>query len=117
MYTFLPIEEPSPLTAHVHAPFFTNLARREVSLEVPLNDHLMGEIAAAWLELLRTQRPTWRARTPFPGRLRARACLSNQILVCRALSYLLVPPDDPCCSLSRDGRAMAIVSWPKCRRI
>ena len=37
VYTFLPMEEPSPLAAHVHAPFFTKLARREFGLDVPLN--------------------------------------------------------------------------------
>ena len=53
VYTFLPMEEPSPLAAHVHAPFFTKLARREFGLDVPLNSYLMGEIAATCLGLLR----------------------------------------------------------------
>jgi len=56
IYTFLPMREPSPLAAHVHAPFFTKLARREIALEVPLNDYLMGEIAATCLQLLRALR-------------------------------------------------------------
>ena len=56
IYTFLPMREPSPLAAQVHAPFFTKLARREVALEVPLNDYLMGEIAATCLQLLRALR-------------------------------------------------------------
>jgi hypothetical protein len=55
-YTFLPMSEPSPLAGHVHAPFFTKLARRDVSLDVPLNDFLMEEIAAACLDLLHTLR-------------------------------------------------------------
>ncbi|MDA8311626.1 MAG: DUF3883 domain-containing protein [Actinomycetota bacterium] len=55
-YTYLPMDEPSPLAAHVHAPFFTKLARRNVSLEVPLNDFLMGEIASACLDLAQTLR-------------------------------------------------------------
>ncbi len=56
VYTFLPMEEPSPLAAHVHAPFFTKLARREFGLDVPLNSYLMGEIAATCLGLLRALR-------------------------------------------------------------
>ncbi len=55
-YTFLPMEEASPLAAHVHAPFFTKLARREVSLDVPLNAFLMGEVAAACVEPARALR-------------------------------------------------------------
>jgi hypothetical protein len=56
VYTFLPMEEPAPLAAHVHAPFFTKLARREFGLDVPLNSYLMGEIAATCLGLLRALR-------------------------------------------------------------
>ncbi len=56
VYTFLPMEEPSPLAAHVHAPFFTKLARREFGLDVPLNSYLMGEIAATCFRLLRVLR-------------------------------------------------------------
>ena len=55
-YTYLPMDEPSPLAAHVHAPFFTKLARREVSLEVPLNHFLMGEVAGACLDLIEALR-------------------------------------------------------------
>lgn len=56
MYTFLPMQEESPLSAHVHAPFFTKLARRDVEVDVPLNAFLMGEVAVACLELLRALR-------------------------------------------------------------
>ena len=56
IYTFLPTQEESPLNAHVHAPFFTKLARRDVNVDVPLNSFLMGQIAAACLELLRALR-------------------------------------------------------------
>lgn len=56
IYTFLPTQEESPLSAHVHAPFFTKLARRDVKVDVPLNAFLMGEIAATCLELLRALR-------------------------------------------------------------
>jgi Domain of unknown function (DUF3883) len=56
IYTFLPMQEVSPLAAHVHAPFFTKLARREVSLDVPLNEYLMRVIALATLELSRILR-------------------------------------------------------------
>lgn len=51
-YTFLPMEQDSPLAAHVHAPFFADLARREARPEVPLNAYLMSQIAAACLELM-----------------------------------------------------------------
>lgn len=66
IYTFLPMQEPSPLAAHVHAPFFTKLARREVALEVPLNDYLMGEIAATCLQLLRALRDGGDHQTVMP---------------------------------------------------
>lgn len=56
IYTFLPMETPAPLAAHVHAPFFTKLARRDVNMEVPLNAFLMGEIAASCLDLMQTLR-------------------------------------------------------------
>lgn len=58
MYTFLPMSQASPLPAHVHAPFFTKLARRDVTLAVFLNEYLMGEIAntcVALGRLLRTE--------------------------------------------------------------
>lgn len=58
IYTFLPTQQPSPSAAHVHAPFFAKLARREVNVDVALNDYLMGEIAAASLSLLRSLRDT-----------------------------------------------------------
>ena len=66
VYTFLPMEEPSPLAAHVHAPFFTKLARREFGLDVPLNSYLMGEIAATCLGLLRVLRDTGDHATVAP---------------------------------------------------
>jgi hypothetical protein len=50
------MQEPSPLAAHVHAPFFTKLARRELGLDVSLNEYLMGEIATTCLQLLRALR-------------------------------------------------------------
>jgi Domain of unknown function (DUF3883) len=56
IYTFLPTQQPSPSAAHVHAPFFAKLARREVNVDVALNDYLMGEIAAVSLSLLRLLR-------------------------------------------------------------
>jgi hypothetical protein len=66
VYTFLPMKEPSPLAAHVHAPFFTKLARREFSLDVPLNSYLMGQIAATCLRLLRALRDTGDHATVAP---------------------------------------------------
>jgi uncharacterized protein DUF3883 len=66
IYTFLPMKEPSPLAAHVHAPFFTKLARGDVALEVPLNDYLMGEIAATCLQLLRALRDGGDHQTVMP---------------------------------------------------
>lgn len=66
MYTFLPMKQESPLPAHVHAPFFTELARRDVSLDVPLNEFLMTEIATACLDLLRTLRSSGRHQAVAP---------------------------------------------------
>ena len=60
------MREPSPLAAHVHAPFFAKLARREVALDVPLNDYLMGEIAATCLQLLRALRDGSDHQTVMP---------------------------------------------------
>jgi hypothetical protein len=56
VYTFLPMQETAPLAAHIHAPFFTKLARRDLDLGIALNDYLMGEIAAVCLHLLRALR-------------------------------------------------------------
>lgn len=56
IYTFLPTQATSPLAAHIHAPFFTRLARRDLDLDVPLNHYLMEQIAAACIELIRTLR-------------------------------------------------------------
>lgn len=58
LYTFLPMAESpaAPLTAHAHAPFFTKLDRRTMSESVPLNDHLLNELAALSARLLRAVR-------------------------------------------------------------
>lgn len=52
-YTFLPMgeESPSPLVAHIHAPFFTKLARRTISQAVPFNAYLMRQIAGLCRQL------------------------------------------------------------------
>ena len=62
LYTFLPMAEGAraPLCAHVHAPFFTKLARRDISEGVALNDHLLNELAQLSVHLLRRLR----AETP-----------------------------------------------------
>ncbi|MDG5803671.1 hypothetical protein P9869_13510 [Streptomyces ossamyceticus] len=62
MYTFIPMGEasPAPFAAHVHAPFFTRLARLEISEAVPLNDLLLDQVALLCVELgrrLRTEAP------------------------------------------------------------
>jgi hypothetical protein len=67
LYTFLPMagDAKPPLMAHVHAPFFTKLARLEISETVALNDFLLDEVAALAVELLRCLRETGR-RDPAP---------------------------------------------------
>jgi hypothetical protein len=56
VYTFLPTEEPSPMRAHVHAPFFADLARRDVDFDVPLNNFLIARIAANAIDMMRILR-------------------------------------------------------------
>jgi hypothetical protein len=48
LYTFLPMSETarSPFSGHVHAPFFTKLARLDISDSVALNSFLLDEAAA-----------------------------------------------------------------------
>ncbi|MFG2298704.1 sacsin N-terminal ATP-binding-like domain-containing protein [Streptomyces sp. NPDC048603] len=55
MYTFLPMAAAvrSPFPGHVHAPFFTKLARLDISESVALNDHLLTQVAALTVELSR----------------------------------------------------------------
>jgi len=62
LYTFLPMagDAKPPLTAHVHAPFFTKLARLEISETVALNDFLLDEVAVLAVDLLRRLRDTGR---------------------------------------------------------
>ncbi|MFD0264230.1 sacsin N-terminal ATP-binding-like domain-containing protein [Kitasatospora indigofera] len=67
MYTHLPMASESPLCAHVHAPFFTKLARLDISQAVALNDFLLDEIAglaAALATRLRDEGPRDRAAGP-----------------------------------------------------
>ncbi|MFD8645680.1 sacsin N-terminal ATP-binding-like domain-containing protein [Streptomyces zaomyceticus] len=58
MYTFLPMAAAvrSPFPGHVHAPFFTKLARLDISTSVALNDHLLDHIAVLTVELSRRVR-------------------------------------------------------------
>ncbi|MFD8744409.1 sacsin N-terminal ATP-binding-like domain-containing protein [Streptomyces sp. NPDC059616] len=55
MYTFLPMAAAvrSPFPGHVHAPFFTKLARLGISTSVALNDHLLDHVAVLAVELSR----------------------------------------------------------------
>ncbi|MFD9793790.1 sacsin N-terminal ATP-binding-like domain-containing protein [Streptomyces sp. NPDC059070] len=55
MYTFLPMAAAarSPFPGHVHAPFFTKLARLDISTSVALNDHLLDHVAVLTVELSR----------------------------------------------------------------
>jgi hypothetical protein len=56
LYTFLPMagDAKPPLMAHVHAPFFTKLARLDISETVALNDFLLNEVAMLAVKLLST---------------------------------------------------------------
>lgn len=58
LYTFLPmaVEAVAPLRAHVHAPFFTKLARLDISEAVELNGFLLDEVAALALDTARALR-------------------------------------------------------------
>ena len=53
LYNFLPMGETavSPIIGHVDAPFYTRIDRREASFAIPLNEHLMQEIAETCLLL------------------------------------------------------------------
>ncbi|MER5932601.1 DUF3883 domain-containing protein [Streptomyces sp. NPDC002054] len=55
MYTFLPMAAAarSPFPGHVHAPFFTKLARLDISESVALNDHLLDHVAHLVVDLSR----------------------------------------------------------------
>ncbi|KUI21794.1 hypothetical protein AU195_03075 [Mycobacterium sp. IS-1496] len=56
VYTFLPTQQTAPVCAHIQAPFFANLARRQVELDVPLNNFLMTRIASTCIEFMRILR-------------------------------------------------------------
>ncbi|MEV7683084.1 hypothetical protein AB0O64_31735 [Streptomyces sp. NPDC088341] len=58
MYTFIPMSEASsaPFPGHVHAPFFTKLARLEISEAVALNDLLLDQLAVLCVNLARRLR-------------------------------------------------------------
>ncbi|UMM07972.1 DUF3883 domain-containing protein [Gluconobacter frateurii] len=47
LYNFLPMDEKAvaPLAGFADAPFFTDIDRRDLKLELPLNAHLMSELA------------------------------------------------------------------------
>ncbi|MFE7268413.1 sacsin N-terminal ATP-binding-like domain-containing protein [Streptomyces sp. NPDC057592] len=66
MYTFLPMAEGvhAPFPGHAHAPFFTKLARLDISEAVALNAFLLDQLAALTLELsrrIRSETPHLRA--------------------------------------------------------
>ncbi|MFJ9420178.1 sacsin N-terminal ATP-binding-like domain-containing protein [Streptomyces sp. NPDC101227] len=58
MYTFLPMSAaaPAPFPGHAHAPFFTKLARLDISEAVGLNDFLLHQLARLAVELGRRVR-------------------------------------------------------------
>lgn len=56
VYTFLPTQQAAPTRAHIQAPFFANLARRQVEIDVPLNNFLMNRIAATCIDFMRILR-------------------------------------------------------------
>jgi hypothetical protein len=58
LYTFLPMSEAAkaPLCAHAHAPFFTKLARLDISETVALNDYLLRQLAVLAMQLSRRLR-------------------------------------------------------------
>lgn len=56
VYTFLPTEQDSPLSAHIHAPFFADLARRHVEYKVPLNRFLLNRLAQTCIDFMRLLR-------------------------------------------------------------
>lgn len=55
MYTFLPMADgvPAPFPGHAHAPFFTKLARLDISETVALNAFLLDQLAVLTWELSR----------------------------------------------------------------
>ncbi len=62
MYTFLPMAEGvhAPFPGHAHAPFFTKLARLDISEAVALNAFLLDQLAVLTVELgrrIRSQTP------------------------------------------------------------
>ncbi|MDV6287968.1 hypothetical protein R2F25_08660 [Streptomyces sp. UP1A-1] len=62
MYTFLPMAEGvhAPFPGHAHAPFFTKLARLDISEAVALNAFLLDQLAVLTVELgrrIRSQAP------------------------------------------------------------
>ncbi|MER5842036.1 hypothetical protein ABT099_17355 [Streptomyces prasinus] len=62
MYTFLPMAEGvhAPFPGHAHAPFFTKLARLDISETVALNAFLLDQLAVLTVELgrrIRSQTP------------------------------------------------------------
>ncbi|KES07811.1 hypothetical protein BU52_07760 [Streptomyces toyocaensis] len=66
MYTFLPMAEGvrAPFPGHAHAPFFTKLARLDISEAVTLNAFLLDQLAVLTVELgrrIRAQTPHLRA--------------------------------------------------------
>ncbi|WP_225631664.1 sacsin N-terminal ATP-binding-like domain-containing protein [Streptomyces solaniscabiei] len=66
MYTFLPMAEGvhAPFPGHAHAPFFTKLARLDISETVTLNAFLLDQLAVLTVELsrrIRSQTPHLRA--------------------------------------------------------
>lgn len=58
LYTFLPMSAAAaaPMRAHAHAPFFTLLARGNINDKIALNSHLLDQIAALTVDLLRRVR-------------------------------------------------------------
>ncbi|MGW3011094.1 sacsin N-terminal ATP-binding-like domain-containing protein [Streptomyces sp. NPDC001219] len=58
MYTFIPMSEASsaPFPGHAHAPFFTKLARLEISEAVALNDLLIDQLALLCVDFARRLR-------------------------------------------------------------
>lgn len=56
LYTFLPMAAPAPLCVHAHAPFFTKLARLDISRTNELNAYLLDQLADLALQLARRLR-------------------------------------------------------------
>ena len=54
LFTFLPMATSSPLGGHLNAPFFTKLARVDLSEAVPLNSFFFDSAASVCAELVRT---------------------------------------------------------------